>query len=75
MGNHNETNMFELTDLETYSKKLRTYIIEKPPDFGDGDAVLTMLCETYAGYNRMEDGTSKEDFLKLYHLMNNMALS
>ena len=54
--------MFELTELETYSKKLRTYITENPPNFGDGDSVLTMLCEAYPDNNRMDNDTIKEDF-------------
>lgn len=61
--------------MENYFEKLREYITANPPDFGDGDSVLTVLYETYADYNRMDDDTIKEDFLKLYHLMNDMTLS
>lgn len=48
--------------MENYFEKLRTYIVENPPDFGDGDSILTMLCEAYADYNRMDNNTIKEDF-------------
>ena len=67
--------MFELTELETYSKKLRTYITENSPDLGDGDSALTMLYETYADYNRMDDDIIKEDFRELYRKINGMTLS
>jgi hypothetical protein len=64
----------EVIDLEKYFEKLRTYIAENPPDFGDGDSVLTLLYEAYAETNRMDDGTIKEDFNELYRQMNGMEL-
>ena len=60
--------------MEKYFEKLRTYIAENPPDFGDGESVLTMLYEAYAESNRMDDGTIKEDFNELYRQMNGMEL-
>ena len=60
--------------MENYFEKLRTYIAENPPDFGDGASVLTMLYEAYAESNRMDDGTIKEDFNELYRQMNGMGL-
>ena len=60
--------------MENYFEKLRTYIAENPPDFGDGDSVLTLLYEAYAESNRMDDGTIKEDFNELYRQMNGMEL-
>lgn len=60
--------------MKTYFEKLRSYIAENPPDFGDGDSVLTLLYEAYAESNRMDDGTIKEDFNELYRLMNGMDL-
>ena len=70
----NITNTLEVIDLEKYFEKLRTYIAENPPDFGDGASVLTLLYEAYAESNRMDDGTIKEDFNELYRLMNGMEL-
>ena len=64
----------EVIDLEKYFEKLRIYIAENPPDFGDGDSVLTLLYEAYAESNRMDDGTIKEDFNELYRQMNGMDL-
>ena len=60
--------------MEKYFEKLRSYIAENPPDFGDGDSVLTLLYEAYADCNKMDDGTIKEDFNELYRQMNGMQL-
>ena len=60
--------------MKNYIEKLRTYIAENPPNFGDGESVLTLLYEAYAESNRMDDGTIKEDFNELYRLMNGMEL-
>lgn len=60
--------------MKTYFEKLRAYIAEKPPDFGDGESVLTLLYEAYAESSKMDDGTIKEDFNELYRLMNGMEL-
>ena len=60
--------------MEKFFEKLRSHIAENPPDFGDGDSVLTLLYEAYAESNRMDDGTIKEDFNELYRQMNGMPL-
>ena len=60
--------------MKTYFEKLRAYIAENPPDFVDGESMLTMLYEVYAESNRMDDGTIKEDFNELYRQMNGMEL-
>ena len=60
--------------MKTHFEKLRSYFAENPSDFGDGESVLTLLYEAYAESNKMDDGTIKEDFNKLYRLMNGMEL-
>ena len=60
--------------MKNYFEKLRTHIAGNPPDFGDGESVLTLLYEAYAESNRMDDGTIKEDFNELYRQMNGMEL-
>lgn len=60
--------------MEKYFEKLRTYIAENPPDFGDGASILTLLYEAYAESNKMDDGNIKEDFNELYRQMNGMEL-
>ena len=52
--------------MKTYFEKLRTYIAENPPDYNDGESVLTLLYEAYADCNKMDDGTIKENFNELY---------
>ena len=60
--------------MKTHFEKLRSYFSENPSDFVDGESVLTLLYEAYAESNKMDDGTIKEDFNKLYRLMNGMEL-
>ena len=60
--------------MNDYFERLRTHIAENPPDFGDGESVLTLLYEAYADSNKMDDGTIKEDFNELYRQMNGMQL-
>ena len=60
--------------MKKYFEKLRTYIAENPPDFGDGESALTLLYEAYADSNKMDDGTITEDFNELYRQMNGMEL-
>ena len=60
--------------MKIYLEKLKACLAENPPDFGDGDSVLTLLYEAYAESNRMDDGTIKEDFNELYRQMNGMEL-
>ena len=60
--------------MNDYFERLRTHIAENPPDFGDGESILTLLYEAYADSNKMDDGTIKEDFNELYRQMNGMQL-
>ena len=60
--------------MNDYFERLRTPIAENPPDFGDGESVLTLLYEAYADSNKMDNGTVKEDFNELYRQMNGMQL-
>lgn len=60
--------------MKIYFEKLRAYIAENPPDFGDGESVLTLLYEAYAESNKMDDGTITENFNELYRVMNGMDL-
>lgn len=60
--------------MKAYYEKLRTYIAENPPNFGDGESVLTLLYEAYADSNKMDDGTITQGFNELYRQMNGMEL-
>lgn len=60
--------------MEEYIAALRAYLETHPPDFGDGDSVLTMLYEAYSDANPMDDAEIKAGFAELYRLMNGMPL-
>lgn len=70
---HDEAAYIDFEEIY-YFEKLRTHIAKNPPDFGDGDSVLTLFYEAYAESNKMDDGTIKEDFNELYRQMNGMEL-
>lgn len=53
---------------------LERYIAEKPPNFGDGDSVLTLLYEAYNDANNMDSDDIKAGFRDLYKSMNGMPL-
>lgn len=60
--------------MNPYSKKLKQHMAENPPDFGDGNSILTMHYEAYNEANPMDDDQIKEDFHSLYETMNGMEL-
>ena len=59
---------------EKFLQTLKKHVDSHAPNFGDGESVLTLLYETYAECNIIDDGTIKEDFNELYRLMNGMSL-
>ena len=62
-----------MTALEFVSF-LDRYIVDKPPNFGDGDSVLTLLYEAYNDANNMDNDAIKTGFRVLYEAMNGMPL-
>ncbi len=60
--------------MNSYFEKLRTYINAHPPNYGDGESVLTMLYECHNDSNPYDDEQIKADFNELYQLMNGMEL-
>lgn len=60
--------------MKTYFETLKTYIAEHPPNFGDGESVLTMLYECHNENNPYDNDQIKADFNELYQLMNGMPL-
>ena len=60
--------------MKSYFEKLKAYIQSKPPNYGDGESVLTMLYECHNEKNPYDDEQIKADFNKLYRLMNGMEL-
>lgn len=53
---------------------LERYIAEKPPNFGDGNSVLTLLYEAYNEANNMDNDAIRAGFRDLYEAMNRMPL-
>ena len=60
--------------MNPYIEKLKQQIEEQPPDFGNGNSVLTLLYEVYNEANRLDDEQIKADFNALYQAMNGMTL-
>ena len=60
--------------MNPYIEKLKQQIAEHPPDFGDGNSILTLLYEAYNEVNRMDDEQIRADFNALYQAMNGMEL-
>ena len=60
--------------MEKFFEILKAHIMQKQPDFSDGESVLTLLYEAYSEVNRMDDAQIKADFNELYRLMNGMEL-
>jgi len=53
---------------------LKRHIAEHPPNFGDGDSVLTMLYECHNENNPYDNEQIRADFNALYQQMNGMPL-
>ena len=60
--------------MNSYFEKLKAYIDAHPPNYGDGESVLTMLYECHNESNPYDDEQIKADFNELYRLMNGMEL-
>ena len=60
--------------MKSYFEKLKAHIDAHPPNFGDGESVLTMLYECHNENNPYDNEQIKEDFNELYRLMNGMEL-
>ena len=62
--------------MKPYIEKLKTYLAEHPPDYGDCDAhtILEMLYSHYVEYNRMDTAEIKKNFETLYHQLTGKSL-
>ena len=60
--------------MEKFLEALKRHIAEHPPNFGDGDSVLTMLYECHNENNPYDNEQIKADFNDLYRQMNGMSL-
>ena len=60
--------------MKKYFEILKAYVEVNPPNFGDGESVLTMLYECYNENNPYDNEQIKADFNELYRQMNGMPL-
>ena len=60
--------------MDNFYGVLKNCIADHPPNFGDGESVLTLLYEAYSECNRLDDDQIKADFEELYRCMNGMTL-
>ena len=60
--------------MEQFLGTLKRHIAEHPPNFGDGNSVLTMLYECYNENNPYDNDQIRGDFNELYQQMDGMPL-
>ena len=60
--------------MKTYLEAIKSHIKAHPPNFGDGESVLTMLYECYNENNPYDNEQIRADFNELYQQMNGMQL-
>jgi len=60
--------------MNPYIEKLKHYITENLPDFGDTDSVIGLLYECYNENHPYDNEEIKADFNALYQAMNGMPL-
>ena len=62
--------------MKSYIEKLKSYLAEHPPNYGDCNArsVLEMLYTYYSQYNRLDTPQIKSDFEILYQQLTGKSL-
>ena len=60
--------------MKNYMEAIKSHIKAHPPNFGDGESVLTMLYECYNENNPYDNEQIRADFNELYQQMNGMPL-
>lgn len=60
--------------MNTFFETLKTYIEQHPPNYGDGESVLTMLYECHNENSPYDNEQIRADFNELYQQMNGMPL-
>ena len=62
--------------MEKLIAQLRRYMVDHPPNYGDGDchSILDMLYYRYSEYNRLDNDKIKASFADLYQQMHGMSL-
>ena len=60
--------------MKQFFDTLKTHIEQHPPNYGDGESVLTMLYECHNENNPYDNEQIKEEFNELYRQMNGMTI-
>ena len=60
--------------MEKFLEALKRHIAEHPPNFSDGESVLTILYECHNENNPYDNEQIRTDFNALYQQMNGMPL-
>ena len=60
--------------MEQFLGTLKRHIAEHPPNFGDGNSVLTMLYECHSENNPYDNEQIRADINELYQQMHGMSL-
>lgn len=60
--------------MNSFINRLKAYVENNPPNFGNGESVLTLLYEVHNELNTMDNDQIKMDFNELYRAMNGMSL-
>ncbi len=60
--------------MKSFFAILKAYIEAHPPNYGDGESVLTMLYECHNENNPYDNEQIRADFNELYRQMNGMPL-
>ena len=61
--------------MNTFIETMKAHIEQNPPNYGDGESILTLLYEAYSDINKMDNDAIKKDFGELYKMMNSMTLT
>ena len=61
-------------NMAEYIQVLETYVSSRKLNLGDGESILSLLCEAYGDANRIDDDQVKANFGELYRLLNGMPL-
>ena len=60
--------------MNTFFETLKAHIEQHPPNYSDGESVLTMLYECHNENSPYDNEQIKADFNELYQQMNGMPL-
>lgn len=60
--------------MNPYIQKLKQWVADNPPNFGDANSVLGLLYECFNENNPYDNDEIRADFNELYQQMNGMPL-